>query len=752
MTIFGELLEIWGSVEIMRRHLYDLISCTTRLLIKSASFAVLAVLYTWSWERPQDVVQWLGWTWTFLDVYLLCACFFALPYVFFIASAMFPSISIFARNGLTWRPWQAFRRFWWPATRTFVGKNMLVTERLSWRYQLFWIALLSIKFWCSYEFQVKPLVAPTIELLFKEPLDSNPLFPGFNLILVPLLWLPFIFVYSLDAQIWYAIWTAIVGAAVGMASRLGEVADFSILSERILDAPRLFVSRILTRDDPESTDLKVVSVSDQPSLEPLLQGSSSSVLVQHMMFHNEKWHAFAVAWNDIIDGMRGGDLLNNSERDLLLFRFFSTSESPNQSSPVSERPYYLPLFLMAGSIDDALSKMSQLGSRFRALQADAVGEAAEQLHSFANYFVSTKPRRALMLESLVELWELSQWLVLGLLGDRHAAEMRCIVSLLTSYSASGKLLSKVTVENLESVKVALLDLIRIMRIARTTYKKRSQQSDNKADIAVKVTEKATSNQVVSELSGLRKIPSIHTLSLMEKFSGTSLSAVPQPLPASASQFVETDKDLSMIRERLEKLLNTVANVLRDDKKEVTLRFKTMLAQPNGFFWDASYATGHVLKLVNQPSCALILESMYVQLTVAKLDAQPSSVDASRRLLFFMNSLFMQMPRAPAVDSMKSLSVLTPFYSEDVAYSNADLLKENEDGVSNMSYLQSIYPVQWRNFLERVGELDTDRSLILNSSKGDEARKWASHRGQTLRFVGHLLSCFPLLSFLNFYFH
>jgi callose synthase len=76
-------------------------------------------------------------------------------------------------------------------------------------------------------------------------------------------------------------------------------------------------------------------------------------------------------------------------------------------------------------------------------------------------------------------------------------------------------------------------------------------------------------------------------------------------------------------------------------------------------------------------------------------------------------------------------VLTPFYSEDVAYSNADLLKENEDGVSNMSYLQSIYPREWRNFLERVGEPDADRTLILNSAKGGEARSWASHRGQTL---------------------
>ena len=52
--------------------------------------------------------------------------------------------------------------------------------------------------------QVQPLVAPTLELLFAEPLQTDPLFPGFNLVLVALLWLPFVFVYLLDAQIWCA--------------------------------------------------------------------------------------------------------------------------------------------------------------------------------------------------------------------------------------------------------------------------------------------------------------------------------------------------------------------------------------------------------------------------------------------------------------------------------------------------------------------------------------------------------------------
>lgn len=37
------------------------------------------------------------------------------------------------------------------------------------------------------------------------------------------------------------------------------------------------------------------------------------------------------------------------------------------------------------------------------------------------------------------------------------------------------------------------------------------------------------------------------------------------------------------------------------------------------------------------------------------------------------------------------SVLTPYYKEDVLYSEEDLNKENEDGISILFYLQKIYP-------------------------------------------------------------
>ncbi|GJN30162.1 hypothetical protein PR202_gb18448 [Eleusine coracana subsp. coracana] len=107
---------------------------------------------------------------------------------------------------------------------------------------------------------------------------------------------------------------------------------------------------------------------------------------------------------------------------------------------------------------------------------------------------------------------------------------------------------------------------------------------------------------------------------------------------------------------------------------------------------------------------------------------PSNLEARRRLTFFTNSLFMDMPDAPKVRNMISFSALTPYYNEPVLFSIKELEEENEDGVSTLFYLQKIYPDEWTNFQERVG---WEEELKDNEDMKEELRLWASYRGQTL---------------------
>ncbi|XP_031393208.1 callose synthase 7 isoform X2 [Punica granatum] len=107
---------------------------------------------------------------------------------------------------------------------------------------------------------------------------------------------------------------------------------------------------------------------------------------------------------------------------------------------------------------------------------------------------------------------------------------------------------------------------------------------------------------------------------------------------------------------------------------------------------------------------------------------PSNLEARRRITFFANSLFMNMPSAPKVRKMLSFSVLTPYYKEDVMYSTEELNRENEDGISTLFYLQKIYPDEWTNFLDRIND---EKNEYSDKDKLEQERMWVSFRGQTL---------------------
>lgn len=115
-----------------------------------------------------------------------------------------------------------------------------------------------------------------------------------------------------------------------------------------------------------------------------------------------------------------------------------------------------------------------------------------------------------------------------------------------------------------------------------------------------------------------------------------------------------------------------------------------------------------------------MKRLHLLLTVKDSAANvPKNLEARRRLEFFTNSLFMDMPSAKPVSEMLPFryvhvlaylqwfifflcsiitfsfcfcySVFTPYYSETVLYSTSELQKENEDGISILFYLQKIFP-------------------------------------------------------------
>ncbi|MBA0628431.1 hypothetical protein Godav_023156, partial [Gossypium davidsonii] len=125
-----------------------------------------------------------------------------------------------------------------------------------------------------------------------------------------------------------------------------------------------------------------------------------------------------------------------------------------------------------------------------------------------------------------------------------------------------------------------------------------------------------------------------------------------------------------------------------------------------------------------------IRRLHILLTIKESGTDiPSNLEARRRIAFFANSLFMDMPRAPRVRNMLSFSVLTPYYSEETVYSKTELEMENEDGVSIIFYLQKIFPDEWNNFTERLNCKESE--IWENDEKILQLRHWVSLRGQTL---------------------
>lgn len=87
--------------------------------------------------------------------------------------------------------------------------------------------------------------------------------------------------------------------------------------------------------------------------------------------------------------------------------------------------------------------------------------------------------------------------------------------------------------------------------------------------------------------------------------------------------------------------------------------------------DSSFALSVLLSCCPEPYRMLKLETerlVSLITTRSSSDGDPCSREARRRLLFLVNSVFMDMPKLASIQNSVSFSVLTPYYAEDVIYS------------------------------------------------------------------------------------
>ncbi|CAK7350590.1 unnamed protein product [Dovyalis caffra] len=508
-----------------------------------------------------------------------------------------------------------------------------------------------------YFFQIQPLVAPTKALLDLGRMSYNwhEFFSSSNRIAVVLLWLPVVLIYFMDLQIWYAIFSSIVGATIGLFSHLGEIRNveqlrlrfqffasamqFNLMPEEQLLSPKMTLVKKL-RDAIHRLKLRYGLGQPYKKIE------SSQVEATR----------FALIWNEIMTTFREEDLISDREFELL--------ELPPNCWNI--RVIRWPCILLCNELLLALS------------QAEELANAPDR------------------------------WIWLKVSQSEYR---RCAI-----------------IEAYDSIKYLLLEVV----------KPGTEESFIVGNFFKEVDEKIQS-EIFSESYKMNRLPDIHP-----------------KLISLVDLLMRPGEDLS-------KAVSKAVNILQALYEICVREFPREKRNTGELIRDGlaphSPATNEGLLFVNAVEFPDAEDEFFnrqvrrLHTILTSRDAMhdvPKSIEARRRIAFFSNSLFMNMPHAPNVEKMMAFSVLTPYYDEEVCFGKENLRRPNEDGISTIFYLQKIYEDEWNNFMERMHREGLEDDEEIWDKKSRDLRLWASYRGQTLsRTVRGMMYYYRALKTLSY---
>lgn len=638
---------------------YSLVSRETmgsgvRMVLKSVVAAawiiVFGVLYGRIWSQKNSDRGWSSAANKRVVNFLEAGFVFVLPELLAVALFIIPWIRNFLEN-TNWRIFYLLS--WWFQSRSFVGRGLREGLFDNIRYTLFWILVLATKFAFSYFLQIKPMIKPSRELLdFKDVrYEWHEFFQNSNRFAVGLLWLPVVFIYLMDLQIWYAIYSSFAGAAVGLFDHLGEIRNIQQLRLRF----QFFASALQFNLMPEEQLLNARGTFKSKFKDAIHRlklryglGRPYKKLESNQIEANK----FALLWNEIVSTFREEDIISDCEFELL--------ELPQNSWNVTVVRW--PCFLLCNELLLALSQAKEL--------VDAP----------------------------------DKWLWYKICKNEYR---RCAV-----------------IEAYDSVKHLLLEIIKVNTEEHSIFTVLFQEIDHSLQI-----EKFTKTFNMNALPNFhtRLIKLVQLLSKPKKDFNQVVNTLQALYEIAVRDFFKEKRDTEQLRED--------GLAPRDPAAMAGLLFQNAVELP-----DASNEIFYrqVRRLHT------ILTSRDSMLNI------PKNLEARRRIAFFSNSLFMNMPHAPQVEKMMAFSVLTPYYNEEVLYSREQLRTENEDGISILYYLQTIYDDEWTNFMERMRREGMVNDHEIWSDRLRDLRLWASYRGQTLsRTVRGMMYYYRALKMLAF---
>lgn len=723
------LLEVWASYPGLQLSGTEVCGSVFVLLARFLTLVYQTLYLMWAFSPQKGV--YLGieadstfWWWQYVWLSLLVM----IPYFLESCLQIVPSLEsklYMSQNEYI----QSFLNILYPISRLYVGKEVQESFRHTIVYAIFWITLMTWKLYFSYIFEVYSMVLPSLELI-----DDYLNYPDQSFIKMSVLlcarWLPQFIVYLIDMSIWYAAWQAFAGTSVGFSNHLGDIRSMEDIRMNFGQAPEHFCKKMLS---PDAGSRRGSSASFLGSANNVNEGTSllgadpqklQSYVNRLLDVRIQKWVMFSAAWNEIIDHFRQEDIISNAESDNLRFSQFDGFS----------QAIYLPIFQTAGVIDDVMAELERPSDEYKDPRSGS--------HTDETFF---KPiaQHTTMQTAVAEVWELGSFVFLQLLGPGHSKDINAIASLCNKWCEDGELTKHLKVEN---VRVAMRHLADTINILEKGIVKRKPASRPKAPPKKQAEPKPIAS------SGMRRVVSAGSLSSLDTDSKVREFKIQMETNTSTKTVEMIDALRDQVRDKLRNFFHAVKSLLKGvendaESRDIADRLTFLGSMENGFFWDDTYASEQLDEVSKNVTFKAVLKKMHGLICMHPDDAEPKSKEVRRRLTFFVNTLFMDMPDAPSIHDMFSWNVLTPYYSEDVTYSKADLEKRTDAlGVSTLLYLQTLYRADWNNFLERLGIVDEEK--IWSKKYIDETRRWASIRAQTLtRTVTGMMYCEKALRLL-----
>ncbi|DAZ95935.1 TPA: hypothetical protein N0F65_009097 [Lagenidium giganteum] len=595
----------------------------------------------------------------------------------------------------------------------FVGRSLPVPMRAYCRYTCFWLVLLVVKLLFDYQFMVKGLVETSLFIWNARQEDylkySHFLvqFSFHNILYLFFLWIPAFFVFAYDAQIFYAILSVVWGSFAGFNLRIGELRSFRILRLTFKSIPRVFNKKIVPNivepsikkkhkkhkkkamsedEDMPLRRFERISMSQGPKPLVVKTQRYSTILDaredgDQLLEVNEDGSQVSRSSNlGSITGVSGAEfqriipfamawnrcLTSLREADVISDRELNMlSYLIDSPHRSANRKLYPPVFLTAGKLDESIDIAMECAAVYDKLKSDKKRKD-KTLQKVEMAMRERLSKDDLRVESITGTYQFCAQVFRFLLGEEHKELDNCI-HFVEEMAAQKFLLKSLNLKYMQECRLAFAELMK------------------------------------------------------------SILETPKHSNDSSIKF---QRSLYRVIDTVESVMACLKRIFAKQEDLVHLLNNTPL-RPNSFFFPSDtqhYASSQLQKLVNDEAVLDLVSRAYQLLTVDNFDAEPRSEEGRRRLRFFANSLFMDMPEAKPIRRIHSLSISTPYYNEIVMYSIKDLTGQNDAGIKLLYYLQTIYPVEWENLLERIQAKDMAEAL---KKDPEQVQLWASYRGQTL---------------------